>query len=113
MEVRPSASPRVVGVCPGEDLRNREQRQVGHTPDPAVLDQQLTERQTSGKTAVSSDERRRHSQPGFTRRIKDWTGVGIGPLSRSTVMGIGPHQDLFLGKGRVVKKAVFAGQKVE
>ena len=82
-------------------------------PDSAVLDQKLTDRQTAGKTAVSSNERCGDSQPRFTGRLENRTGVCVGPMPRSMVMSIGPDQNLFLGERRLMEEVSFAGQKME
>lgn len=105
--VRPRARASLVGVGPLQDLFLRERWLVGPVPDAASLPQKLRQRGAAGKPPMSVPQRAAEGAPRLAWGIRHASGLQIGPVARTGMVGVGPGEDLLF---RQVRPAEAAGR---
>jgi len=88
----------MIGVGPGQDLRDGQIRQSPGIPNAAPLSQKHSQGRTAAQSPSAIPQSHLHGDPCFAWSLDDGAGFRGRPGAGSLEMGVGPSQDLLLGE---------------
>jgi len=101
-------------ISPGQNLFAGQFGQSLDVSDSPTNAQELGERAISRQASGASVESRNDCSPGFGGAFENCPRLAAGPFAGSTMMGVGPAEDLAIGEPREIARvrngAVFLQQ---